>query len=108
MFSGSASVEPLTFGLESSSSSISTNINSPAIYLEVENNCVGDDTNDVSGSILADVERNSSTSNTSYTPRFNNKRKGDDENCVPRLKDNKRRHLGKRLSQSQRDKILLK
>ena len=108
LFSGSATVEPITFCLESSSSSISTNINSPAIYLEVENNCVGDDTNDVSGSILADVERNSSTSNTSYTPRFNNKRKGDDENCVPRLIDSKRRHLEKKLSQSQRDEILLK
>ena len=76
--------------------------------MEVENNCVGDDTNDVSGSILADVEGNSSTSNTSSTPRFNNKRKGDDENCVPRLIDSKRRHLEKRLSHSQRDEILLK
>ena len=87
MFSGSASVEPLKFGLESSSSSISTNINSPATCLEVENNSV---TNDASGSILADVEGDSST------PKFNNKREGDDENCVLRLIDNKRQHLEKR------------
>ena len=86
LFSGSASVEPLTFGLERSSSSIYTNINSPAIYLEVENDSVSDVTNDVSGSILADVEGGSSTSNTLSTPRFNNKRKGDDENCVHRLR----------------------
>ena len=33
LLSGSASVEPLKFSLESSSSSISTNINSPATYL---------------------------------------------------------------------------
>ena len=76
--------------------------------MEVENSSVSDVTNDVSGSILADVEGNSSTSNTSSTPRFNNKRKGDDENCVPRLIDSKRRHLEKKLSQSQRDEILLK
>ena len=88
LFSGSASVEPLTFDLERSSSSISTNINSLAIYLEVENNNVSDVTNDVNGSILADSEGDSSTSNTSTTPRFNNKRKGDYENCVPRLIDN--------------------
>ena len=86
LFSGSVSVEPLTFGLERSSSSIYTNINSPAIYLEVENNSVSNATNDVSGSILADVEGGSSTSNTLSTPRFNNKKKGDDENCVPRLR----------------------
>ena len=83
LFSGSASVKPLTFGLESSSSSISTNINSPAIYSEVENDSVSDVTNDVSGSILADVEGDSSTSSTSSTPRLNNERKGDNENCVP-------------------------
>ena len=70
-------------------------MNSSAIYLEVENNSVSDVTNDVSGSILADVEGDSSTSNTSSTPKFNNKRKGDDENCVPSLIDNKRRHLEK-------------
>ena len=108
MFSDSASVEPLTFALESSSSSISTNMNSPAIYLEVENNSVSDVTNDFRGSILADVEGDSSTSNTSSTPRFNNKRKGDDENCVPSLIDNKRRHLEKRLSQSQKDETFFK
>ena len=108
LFSSSASVEPLTVGLESSSSSISTNINSLAIYLEVENDSVSDVTNDVSGSILTDIEGDSSTSNTSSRPRFKNKRKGDDENCVPRLMDDKRRHLEKVLSQSQRDEILLK
>ena len=75
LFSGSASVEPLKFDLESSSSSISTNINSPATYLEVENNSVGNVTNDASGSILDDVEGNSSTPNTSSTPKFNNKRR---------------------------------
>ena len=83
-------------------------MNSPAIYLEVENNSVSDVTNDFRGSILADVEGDSSTSNTSSTPRFNNKRKGDDENCVPSLIDNKRRHLEKRLSQSQKDETFLK
>ena len=56
---------------------------------------------------MADVEGDLSTPNTSSTPKFNNKRKGDDENCVPRLIDNKRRHFEKRLSQSQRDEILL-
>ena len=59
-------------------------MNSPAIYLEVENNSVSDVTNDFRGSILADVEGDSSTSNTSSTLRFNNERKGDDENCVPK------------------------
>ena len=107
LISGSASVEPLTVGLESSSSSISINISSPAIYLEVENNNVSD-ANDVSGSILTDVDGDASTSNTSSRPRFKNKRKGDDENCVPRLIDNKCGHLERRLSQSQRDEILLK
>ena len=95
LFSVSASVEPLKFGLESSSSSISKNINSPATYLEVENNSVSDVTNDASGSILAYVEGDSSTPNTSSTPIFNNKRKGDYTNCVPRLIDNERRHLEK-------------
>ena len=57
---------------------------------------------------MADVEGDSSTPNTSSTPKFNNNRKADDENCVPRLIDNKRRHLEKRLSQSQRDEILLR
>ena len=75
LFSDSASVEPLKFDLESSSSSISTNINSPATYLEVENDSVGNVTNDASGSILDDVEGNSSTPNTSSTPKFNNKRR---------------------------------
>ena len=37
LFSGSASVEPLKFGLQFYSSSIPTNKNSPATYLEVEN-----------------------------------------------------------------------
>ena len=87
---------------------MSSNINSPAGYLEIENNSVSDITNDASGSILADVEGNSSTPNTSSTPIFNSKRKRDDENYVPRLINNKRRHLEKRLSQSQRDEILLK
>ena len=57
---------------------------------------------------MGDVEGNSSTPNTSSTPKFNNKRKRDDENSVPRLVVNKNRHLEKRLSQSQRDEILLK
>ena len=108
LFSDSASVESLKFGLESSSSSISININSPATHLEVENNSVSDVANDASGSILADVEGNSSTPNTSSTPKFNNIRKGDYENCVPRLIDKKCRHLEKRLPQPQRDEILLK
>ena len=68
LFSGSVSFEPLKFGLESSSSYISTNINSPAKYLEAENNSVSDVTNDASGSILADVAGDSSTPNTSSTP----------------------------------------
>ena len=76
--------------------------------MEVENNIVSNVTNDATGSIFADVEGDSSTPNTSSTPTFNNKRKGDDINCVPRLTDNKRRHLEKRLSQSQRDEILFK
>ena len=80
--SGSALVETLKFDLESSSSSISTNINSPVTHLEVEDNSFSDVTNDASGSILADVEGNSSTPNTLSTPKFTNKRKGDDENCV--------------------------
>ena len=108
LFSGLASVKPLKFGLESSSGSVSTNIHSPATYLEVENNSVSYVTNGASGSILVDIEGDSSTPNTSSTPKFNNKGKGHDENCVPRLIDNKRWHLEKRLSQSQRDEILLK
>ena len=72
LFSGSALVEPLKFGLESSSSVISTNINSPATYLEVQNNSASDVTNDASGSILADAEGDSSTPNISFTPKFNN------------------------------------
>ena len=95
MFSVSPSVESLKFGLDSSSSSISTNIDSPGIYLEVENDSVSDVSNDGSGSISADVESDSSAPNISSTRKFNNKRKGDDENCVPRLIDNKHRHLGK-------------
>ena len=63
LFSVSPSVESLKFGLDSSSSSISTNIDSPGIYLEVENDSVCDVTNDGSGSILADVESDSSTPN---------------------------------------------
>ena len=81
LFSGSASVEPLKFGLESSSGSISRNINSPATYLEAENDSVSDVTNDATGSTLTDLEGDSQTSNASSTPKFNNKRKGDDENC---------------------------
>ena len=92
---------------KSSSSSISTNISSPAAYLEIENNSVSDLTNDASCSILTDVDSNLSKPNTSSTPEFN-KRKGEDGNCVPRLKDSKHRHLEKRLSKSQRDEILLK
>ena len=57
---------------------------------------------------MANFEGNLSTPNTSSTPTFNNKRKLDDENCVPRLIDNKCQHPKKRLSQSQRDEILLK
>ena len=34
------------------------------MYLEIENNSVSDVTNDASGSILVDVEDNSSTPNT--------------------------------------------
>ena len=100
LISGSASVEPLKFGVESSSSSISRNRNSLPIHLEVENNSVSYVINDASSSILADAEGDSSTPNTSSIPKFNNKRKGDDGNCVPGLVDNKRRHLEKRLSQS--------
>ena len=81
LFSGSASVQPLKFDLESSSGSISRNINSPATYLEAENNSVSDVTNDATSSILADLEGDSQTPNTSSTPKFNNKRKEDDENC---------------------------
>ena len=95
LFSVSPSVESLKFGLDSSSSSISTNIDSPGIYLEVENDSVSDVSNDGSGSISADVESDSSAPNISSTRKFNNKRKGDDENCVPRLIDNKHRHLRK-------------
>ena len=105
LFSCSASVEPLKFGLENSPSSISTNINSPAIYLEKKNNTVSDVTNDASGSILADVEGDSPTPNISSTPKFSNKKKGDDENFVPRLIDNKGRHLEKRLSRSKSDEM---
>ena len=108
LFSVSPSVESLKFGLDSSSSSISTNIDSPGIYLEVENDSVCDVTNDGSGSILADVESDSSALNIQSTRKFNNERKGDDENCFPRLIDNKYRHLEKILSHSQRDEILLK
>ena len=108
LFSVSPSVESLKFGLDSSSSSISTNIDSPGIYLEVENDSVCDVTNDGSGSILADVESDSSAPNIQSTRKFNNERKGDDENCFPRLIDNKYRHLEKILSHSQRDEILLK
>ena len=61
LFSGPVSVEPFKFGLESSSCSISTDKNSPAKYLEVENISVNDVTNDASGSILAEVESNSLT-----------------------------------------------
>ena len=57
---------------------------------------------------MVDGEGNSSTSNTLSTPRLNHKRIGDDENCVPRLIDNKLRLLEERLYQSQRDEILLK
>ena len=71
--------------------------------MEIENS-VNVVRNDGSGSILGDVEGNSSTPNTSSTPKFNNKRKRDDENSVPRLVVNKNRHLEKRLSQSQRSK----
>ena len=60
LFSGPVSVEPFKFGLESSSCSISTNKNSPAKYLEVENISVNV-TNDASGSILAEVESDSLT-----------------------------------------------
>ena len=95
LVSGSASVEPLKLGLEFSSSSRSTNMNSPAIYLEVENNRIGDVTNDASGSILADVDGDSSTPNISSTTKFDNKRKGDHENCVSRLIGKKRRHFEK-------------
>ena len=108
LFSVSPSVESLKFGLDSSSSSISTNIDSPGIYLEVENDSVCDVTNDGSGSILADVESDSSAPNIQSTRKFNNERKGDDENCFRRLIDNKYRHLEKILSHSQRDEILLK
>ena len=108
LFSVSPSVESLKFGLDSSSSSISTNIDPPGIYLEVENDSVCDVTNDGSGSILADVESDSSAPNIQSTRKFNNERKGDDENCFPRLIDNKYRHLEKILSHSQRDEILLK
>ena len=73
LFSGSTSVKPLKFGLESSCSSISTNMNSPATYFKVENN-VRDATNDASGSILADIEGDSITPNTSSTPRFKKER----------------------------------
>ena len=97
----------LSLPQKSSSSSISTNISSPAAYLEIENNSVSDLTNDASCSILTDVDSNLSKPNTSSTPEFN-KRKGEDGNCVPRLKDSKHRHLEKRLSKSQRDEILLK
>ena len=76
--------------------------------MEIENNSVNVVRNDASGSILGDVEGNSSTPNTSSTPKFNNKRKRDDENSVPRIIVNKNRHLKKRLPQSQRDEILLK
>ena len=81
-------------------------MNSPATYFKVENNA-RDVTNDASGSILADIEGDSITLNTSSTQRFKNKRKEMDENCVPGLIDNKRRHLEKRLLQSQRDEISL-
>ena len=57
---------------------------------------------------MADVEGDSSKSSTSSTPRFNHKRKADDENCVSRLIDKKHWHLEKRFSKSQRDEILLK
>ena len=75
LFSGSTSVKPLKFGLESSCSSISTNMNSPATYFKVENN-VRDATNDASGSILADIEGDSITPKTSSTPRFKKERNG--------------------------------
>ena len=65
--------------------------------MEIENS-VNVVRNDGSGSILGDVEGNSSTPNTSSTPKFNNKRKRDDENFVPRLVVNKNRHLEKRFS----------
>ena len=107
LFSGLASVAALTFGLESPPSFISTNINSLATYLEVENNSVSDVTSDVSGNIFADVEGDSSTPNTSTTLKCNNKSNREDENCVPRLIDNKRWHLEKGLTQSQRHEILL-
>ena len=61
LISGSASVEPLKFGVESSSSSISRNRNSLPIYWEVENNSVSYVINDASSSILADAEGDSST-----------------------------------------------
>ena len=65
--------------------------------LEVKNNSISDVTNDASGSILADAEGDSSTSNTSSTPKFNNKRKWDDEHWIPRLIDNN--NASKKLSQ---------
>ena len=68
--------------------------------LEVKNNSISDVTNDASGSILADAEGDSSTSNTSSTPKFNNKRKWDDEHWVPRLIDNN--NASKKLSQPQK------
>ena len=109
LFAGSASVEPLKVGLESSSTSISTNANSPAADLEGEINSFRDVTNDSisSGGILVDDEENSSIPNNSSTHKVSSKRKHD-ETCVPRLIDNKRRHLEKRVSQSQRDDIFLK
>lgn len=44
----------------------------------------------------------------SSTPCNNKRKLNNDENCVPKLIDDKRKHLEKRLCQSKRDEILLK
>lgn len=81
LFAGSVLVEPLNFGLESTVSSES---------LDIHNN----------KSSLADVKRDdlvmspdSERSRERPTPCNNNRTFSNDENCVPKLIDDNRKHL---------------
>ena len=99
IWGGSATTEPLHFGTSSlACQSEEENFPSQSQVSDTCDSLFGDDNDD-------DDDSNDQPPNTSETP--NSRKRTAPSNAVPRLIDNKRRHLEKALSSAQRDQIFL-
>ena len=120
IWGGSPSTEPLPFGKSTDDVNYENFIEEGLDFIVGgEENMCGDDRDDSSSIIGSNYEadvsspsqtqKNSMVESNAYTSDEKHKKRknNSDENPIPKLIDNKRRHMERQLSASQRDQILM-